>query len=73
MEQVMRKRLLSYWRSLDHSDILLFMGAGCIVYGIRLIYTPAAWISAGVLLVVFAFLIAKDRVEHASVAKPGQE
>lgn len=58
-------------KRLDLTDLLLFLGAACIVFGIALMFVPAAWIAAGIFMIVFAFLIAKERANNASVAKPG--
>lgn len=52
---------------LDLSDWILLLGAACIVYGVAQINIPAAWITAGVLLIAFACLIAKE-VENATSA-----
>lgn len=57
----------------DATDFLLLIGAACIVCGIAQIYVPAAWIAAGVFIIVFAFLIAKERATHASSAKSDPE
>ena len=53
----------------DLSDLLLFLGAACIVWGVAQIYIPAAWIAAGIFMIVIAFLILKERANHASSAK----
>ena len=57
---------------LDISDTLLLLGAACIVCGVAQINIPAAWITAGVQLIAFAFLIAKE-LKNASPAESGQE
>lgn len=57
---------------LDLSDWLLLFGAACIVCGVAQINIPAAFITAGVLLIAFSFLIAKE-AQNASSAKPDQE
>lgn len=57
---------------LDATDGLLVIGIACIVYGIALIFVPAAWIAAGVFIIAFAFLIAKERA-NASSTKSGSE
>lgn len=53
---------------LDLSDYLLLLGAACIVCGVAQINIPAAWITAGVLLIAFSFLIAKE-AQNASSEK----
>lgn len=60
-------------KKFDLTDFLLLTGAACVVFGVSLISIPAAWITAGVFLIVFAFLIAKERAENAPVEKPGIE
>lgn len=40
-------------------DLAGFAGAGCLAYGARLIYEPAGFLVAGVLLMVFALLIGR--------------
>lgn len=35
----------------DWSDALVFLGAAAAVYGVSLIYIPAAWIVGGLILV----------------------
>ena len=57
----------------DATDLLLLTGAACIVCGIAQIYIPAAWIAAGVFIIAFSFLIAKERANNASAAKPDPE
>lgn len=56
----------------DLTDFLLLLGSACVVWGIALIYIPAAWIAAGIIMIVFAFLIAKERANNASSEQPGQ-
>lgn len=56
----------------DLSDVLLFLGAACIVWGIAEIYTPAAKITAGAFMIVFAYLFTKEKA-NASAAKPASE
>lgn len=56
----------------DLSDWLLLLGAACIVCGVAQINIPAAWITAGILLIAFAFLIAKE-VNNASSTESHQE
>lgn len=57
---------------LDLSDALLLLGAACIVCGVAQINIPAAWITAGILLIAFAFLIAKES-QNASSTEPDQK
>ena len=57
---------------LDLSDWLLLFGAACIVCGVAQINIPAAWITAGLLLIAFAFLIAKE-VNNASSTELDQK
>lgn len=38
-------------------DMLLIAGCAAIIYGVSLIFVPAAWIAAGVLCLGLAFLI----------------
>ena len=38
-------------------DILFLIGCGLVVYGVWLIYVPAAWIVAGILTIVFGGLV----------------
>jgi uncharacterized membrane protein len=59
-------------KKLDLSDILLLIGAACIVWGIAEIYAPAAKITAGTFIIIFAFLIAKEKA-NAFTAKPTSE
>lgn len=35
----------------DASDVALFLGFGAVVLGVGMMYTPAAWIVVGILLV----------------------
>lgn len=56
----------------DLSDWFLLLGATSIVCGVAQINIPAAWIVAGVLLIAFAFLIAKE-ITNASSAEPDKE
>lgn len=56
----------------DITDLLLLLGGACIVWGIAEIYAPAAKIAAGIFMIGFAFLIAKERANNASVEQPGQ-
>lgn len=37
-------------------DILILIGCVLVVYGVSLIYIPAAWITAGILFVAFGVL-----------------
>lgn len=60
-------------KKFDLTDWLLLIGAALIVCGIAQIFIPAAWIAAGMFMIAFAFLIAKERVEDASFEKPGEE
>lgn len=60
-------------KKFDLTDILLLTGAACIVFGVSLISIPAAWIAAGVFIIAFSFLIAKERAANASSAKPDTE
>jgi len=57
-------------KRIDLTDLLLLLGAACIVCGIAQIYIPAAWIAAGMFILAAAYLIAKERANHASLAKP---
>jgi Flp pilus assembly protein TadB len=56
-------------KRIDLTDLLLFLGAACIVWGIAQIYVPAAWIAAGIFMIGIAFLILKERANNASSAK----
>ena len=38
----------------DSSDVALFVGAVCVVFGVGLVYAPAAWIVAGLLIIGYA-------------------
>lgn len=51
----------------DLTDFLLWAGAGCIVAGVAMMHVPAAMITAGVLMIVFAYLIARERADNAPV------
>ena len=57
----------------DATDGLLLIGAACIVTGVSQIYIPAAWIMAGIFIIAFSFLIARERANNASSAKPDSE
>jgi hypothetical protein len=57
----------------DATDLLLLTGAACIVWGVAQIYVPAAWIVSGIFIISFSFLIAKERANNASSAKPDQK
>lgn len=68
-----QNRMARFLRGEYLDDLLLLTGAALIVWGIAQIYIPAAWIAAGLFLIACAFLIAKERVENASAAEPGQK
>ncbi len=43
------------WPPIDRRDVCLVAGAGCLLYGIGSVFQPAAWITAGaVLLAIWA-------------------
>ena len=58
------------WLNNHLDDLLLLFGAACIVWGVAEIHVPTARIVAGVILIAFAFLITKERADHASSEKP---
>lgn len=45
---------------------LLLCGCALVVYGVRLIYVPAAWILAGVLLALLGLLISSQPAAKAT-------
>jgi hypothetical protein len=63
----MMKKLLNY---LD--DLLLLLGAACMVCGVAMLSVPAAWITAGILLAAFGILIGKYKAQHVT-AKPADK
>ena len=40
----------------NRSDVALLFGGACLVYGVGLMYVPAAWLAAGVLLIVYGLM-----------------
>jgi len=47
-------------------DILLFMGCGCILYGLWLWNVVITWIALGIMLIVFGVLIGKAKTSNAT-------
>jgi len=47
-------------------DLLLLAGCACILYGLSLLSAIATWITAGVMLIVFGVLIAKEKAKHVA-------
>jgi hypothetical protein len=47
-------------------DFLLVIGMGLIVGGVALMHVPAALITAGVLMICFAWLVERERGTHAA-------
>ncbi len=47
-------------------EILLFIGCGCIIYGLALWSATIAWVVAGLLMFGWAFLIGKVKANDAS-------
>jgi hypothetical protein len=50
---------MTFWKNIELRDVLLFIGFGCLVYGIELIYIPAAWVVAGLCLLGASWRMAK--------------
>lgn len=45
----------------DLEDLLALVGFGLVVYGVSLIYVPAAWIMAGAGSLTFAVLVVRKK------------
>jgi hypothetical protein len=41
-------------------DVAMILGCVCLVYGVSLVYVPAAWITMGILLVTGAFMYGRS-------------
>lgn len=56
-----RKRLQGMGKHLLglSSDLLAFIGAVSIAYGVSVIYAPAGWIAAGILCIAAAVIVSK--------------
>ncbi len=56
LQEVIKKIFAIFMAVLD--DLLLIMGACLLIYGVRMIYIPAGYIAAGMLLIVTAVILA---------------
>ncbi len=56
LQEVIKKILTIFAAVID--DLLLIIGAGLLIYGVGMIYTPAGYIAAGVLLIIAAGILA---------------
>ena len=52
---------MTAWLIRNLEDLLLLLGACLIVRGVALVSIPAAWIVSGILLIAFAFMLAKEK------------
>ena len=48
-------------------DLLFLAGCACILVGLSMWSTIATWIAAGIMLIVFGVMIAKDKARHVTV------
>ncbi len=53
---------IKYFFSIFLDDILLLAGCGLIIYGLSILSAAAAWIGAGIILIIFAVIIGKIEV-----------
>lgn len=51
-------------------DLLLVAGCACILYGLSQWNAIVTWIVAGIMLIVFGVMVAKDMAKNAA-EKPG--
>lgn len=53
-------------------DLLLVAGCGCILYGVSLKSVILTWIMAGIMLIGFGVLVAKEKAQNVT-AKPDDQ
>lgn len=54
-----------FWNAYNE-DLLTLAGFACVVYGMALLNSAAAWITAGVLLCVLGWMTGKAKAQNVS-------
>ncbi len=64
---------MKQWLNLYLDDVLLVIGAVLIVRGVMLFSIPAAWIAAGIAIIIFAYLRENEKAQNAITEKFAEE